>query len=272
MATTFFSTNLEGTIGRGIVVYTASYLKAYVVNLSSNFEEYISLSIKLNDEISLIFTCIYRSPSSNATNNARLDDLIREIDNNHHPQKVTTGDFNFQSLSWDDLHCTTPIPAANNFKKAVLDCYWTQHVDFPTRARGTDNPSCLDYIHTNSEELIHNISDLSPLGSSDHTDIQTDINVTLKKEEKTYTKYYYDKGDYASIRNYVRERMEQIPESQDINQLWHHIIVTLEQAQDLFIPSKVTKQPSNSKRQQGTVLDHKPSGKSKWNIEAGKDT
>ena len=137
------------------------------------------------------------------------------------------------------------------------DCYWTQHVDFPTLARGTDNPSCLDYILTNSEELIHNISDLSPLGSSDHTVIQADINVTLKKEEKTYTKYYYDKGDYASMRNYVRERMEQIPESQDINQLWDHIIATLEQAQDLFIPSKVTKQSSNPKHQQGTALDHK---------------
>ena len=252
-----FSTNLEGKTGRGIVVYTASYLKAYVVNLSSNFEEYISLSIKLNNEISLIFTCIYRSPSSCATNNARLDDLIREIDNNHHPLKITTGDFNFPSISWDDLHCTTPIPEANNFKKAVLDCYWTQHVDFPTRARGTDNPSCLDYILTNSEELIHNISDLSPLGSSDHTVIQADINVTLKKEEKTYTKYYYDKGDYASMREYVRERMEQIPASQDINQLWDHIIATLEQAQDLFIPSKVTKQSSNPKHRQGTALDHK---------------
>ena len=51
--------------------------------------------------------------------------------------------------------------------------------------------------------------------------------------------------------------MEQIPESQDINQLWDHIIATLEQAQDLFIPSKVTKQSSNPKHQQGTALDHK---------------
>ena len=42
--------------------------------------------------------------------------------------------------------------------------------------------------------------------------------------------------------------MEQIPESQDINQLWDHIITTLEQAQGLFIPSKVIKQSNNSKR------------------------
>ena len=33
-----FSTNHEGKTGRGIVVYTASYLKAYVVNLSSNLK------------------------------------------------------------------------------------------------------------------------------------------------------------------------------------------------------------------------------------------
>ena len=188
------------------MVYTAPNLKAYAVNLSSNFEEYISLSIKLNNEVSLFFTCIYRSPSSNVTNNSRLKDIISEIDNHHHPLIITTGDFNFPLLSWDDLHYTTPIPQVNNFKKAVMDCCWTQHVDFPTRARGTDNLSCLDYILTNSEELINNISDLSPLGSSDHTVTQADINVTWKKEEKIYIKYYYDKGDYTSMRIYMREK------------------------------------------------------------------
>ena len=133
-----FSTNLAGTTGRSIMVYTASKLKAYAVNPSSNFEEHISLSIKLNNAISLIFTCVYRSRSSNATDNERLNDLIREIDNHHHPLKNTTGDFNFPSLSWDDLHCTASVPEVNNFKKAVLDCYWNQYVDFPTRAHGTD--------------------------------------------------------------------------------------------------------------------------------------
>ena len=51
--------------------------------------------------------------------------------------------------------------------------------------------------------------------------------------------------------------MDQISESQDINQLWDHIIPTLEQAKDLFIPNKVGKQSNNAKCQQGTVLDHK---------------
>ena len=184
-----FTRNIAENTGRGIAIYTATHLQAYEVQLSTEYTENIAVCIRLNEETSTLFTCIYRSPSSTPTNNTNLNDLIKEIDSTKHHLKILVGDFNFPSISWKDLHCNSSNLEANTFKQTVLDCYMTQHIDFPTRARGTDNPSCLDYIFTNSEELINNVLDTSPLGNSDHTVIQADINVKVMKKQKPFKKY-----------------------------------------------------------------------------------
>ena len=92
------------------------------------------------------------------------------------PSKMVVGDFNFPTINWSDLHCNSSNKEANAFKETVLECYMAQHVDFLTRLRVTDNPSCIDCIFTNSEELINNLLEISPLGNSDHTFVQVDIN------------------------------------------------------------------------------------------------
>ena len=220
----------------------------------------------------MLFTCIYRSPSSTPTNKSNLNDLSKEIDSTKHHLKILVGDFNFPSISWKDLHCNSSNLEANTFKQTVLDCYMTQHIDFPTRARGTDNPCCLDYIFTNSEELINSVLDTSPLGNSDHTVIQADINVKVTKKQKPFKKYYYDKGDYKNMRTYVKERMDQAPDTEDINHQWNYFIDTLKGAQDKYVPSKVITPPGKRKRHQGTALDSNVSRKLKRNTDAGRDT
>ena len=175
----------------------ATHLQAYEVQLSTEYTENIAVCIRLNEETSMLITCIYRSPSSTPTNNTNLNDLIKEIDSMKHHLKILVGDFNFPSISWKDLHCNSSNLEANTFKQTVLDCYMTQHIDFPTRARGTDNPSCLDYIFTNSEELINNMLDTSPLGNSDHTVIQADINVKVTKKQNPSRNTIMIKGTIA---------------------------------------------------------------------------
>ena len=187
-------------------------------------------------------------------NNTNLQDLIKEIDSTKHHLKILVGDFDFPSISWKDLHCNSSNLEANTFKQTVLDCYMTQHIDFPTRARGTDNLSYLDYIFTNSEELINNVLDTSTLGNSDHTVIQADINVRVTKQ-KPFKKYYYDKGDYNNMRTYVKERMDQAPDTEDINHQWNYFMDTLKEAQDKFVPSKVITSSGKRKRHQGTAFD-----------------
>ena len=175
-------------------------------------------------------------------NNNALCKIIKEIDSRLEHFKVILGDFNYPSITWNNLHYeatdNNESRDPDNFKEAIIESYLNQLVDFPTRARGTDNPSCSDWAFTNNEALINGVTDDSPLGSSDHTLIEVDINNTPKDNSTHYKKYYYDKGNYTDMREFVAEKMTEIPDTKDIQDLWTWLRNILTEARDTYIPSK----------------------------------
>ena len=54
------------------------------------------------------------------------------------------------------------------FLQCCQDTFLYQHVKQPTRARGQDEPSLIDLVFTNEENMISQIEHLNPLGSSGH--------------------------------------------------------------------------------------------------------
>jgi hypothetical protein len=78
------------------------------------------------------------------------------------------GDFNYKNIDWvNHLTNTHSSLSEKKFLNNLQDNLLTQHVTFPTRARGSDVPSTLDLVISNND-FIDNISNLSPLGKSDH--------------------------------------------------------------------------------------------------------
>ena len=133
-------------------------------------------------------TCIYRRPSSQQPNNKALCDLITEIERWHKQLKLLVGDFNYPSILWDNLHITRDNNAIRDpqlFKETIIDAYMILFVNFPTRARGTDNPSCIYWLFANNEVLINGIKDCSPLRGGDCIMIETDCNITPKDTTTT---------------------------------------------------------------------------------------
>ena len=49
------------------------------------------------------------------------------------------------------------------FLEAIRDSFLLQHVDKPTRCRGSDDPSLIDLIFTSEENQIRDLQYLSPL-------------------------------------------------------------------------------------------------------------
>ena len=50
--------------------------------------------------------------------------------------------------------------------------------------------------------LLNNISPSSPLGKSDHVNVEDkNLNVEIPRKQSTFIKYYYEKGDYENNRN-----------------------------------------------------------------------
>ena len=87
----------------------------------------------------------------------------------------------------------------------TFDNFLVQHVDEPTRSRGSDVPSILDLIFTNEEGMIDEIRYASPLGKSDHSTII--FNMKCYWEAKEYIKQYkmYDKANYKEIKRELSE-------------------------------------------------------------------
>ena len=87
------------------------------------------------------------------------------------------GDFNLKDIDWkfQTSNSNNSENYNNKFIECIRDCFLTQHVHESTRQRGQDNPSCLDIVFTNNEDLIDQIDYLAPHGKSDHSIIKFEL-------------------------------------------------------------------------------------------------
>ena len=72
------------------------------VDENGDFDEYIMCEVKTNTHgVTLLLTCIYRSPNSSEDNNAKLMKLLAVIDKHPAKLKCTVGDFNLPGINWE---------------------------------------------------------------------------------------------------------------------------------------------------------------------------
>ena len=72
-----------------------------------------------------------------------------------------------------------------------------------TRFRVNQQPSVLDLIMSNEEDMVVNLEYLSPLGASDHKVLTFQFNCYCRytKNSSTCTHFNYYKGNYESMRH-----------------------------------------------------------------------
>ena len=100
----------------------------------------------------------YRSTCSNHVNNAELLALLTKASNLPDVSYVLImGDFNYAGIDWEHM-IIEGSRDAQLFHENALDNLLVQHVNFNTRHRVNNNPSRLDLILTNEEEMIENIT------------------------------------------------------------------------------------------------------------------
>ena len=198
--------NLNVTKGRGIAIYTHQSIEKSTIQIKStiDFEEACLIEIRLRGGDMLLFGCIYRSPTTTEKSNANNDNLIsllKCISSKKYSHVCIVGDFNYKKIDWT----VWKTKQSDNSKEAkfiegLRDSYLYQHVESPTRRRGTDDPSLLDLILTNEEMQISDIIHGAPLGKSDHDVLsfkfQCYVDFSRKKE-----RYIFERGDYEAMRN-----------------------------------------------------------------------
>ncbi|KAG1701354.1 Ribosome biogenesis protein bop1-B [Nymphon striatum] len=248
-----FSKNIENNTGRGLLLYIDKSLPAKEVVVKTKFQEELFIEIKLNNNDTLLVGLIYRSPTldrGSVENNELLNELINEMSNKGHTHLLLMGDFNFPGINWDTWNTRSDSLDSLEYKfiECVMGNYLHQHVNEPTRARGSDNPNILDLILTNEENMITSIDYQSPLGKSDHRVLRFNFNCYTKIPQKDKTRRRYNRADYKEINRTINETNwnELLESTNDINKTWNDFYTKLNEIEDLYIPKIMIK--GNQKR------------------------
>ena len=159
--------------------------------------EVISIELRLEGKERMLFSNIYRNPSSDGRANVNINNFFQKIGSAKYDDKVIVGDFNRKEIKWHDVTYSSEDDTA--FIEATRDSFLTQHILQPTRGRGTNEPSLLDLFFSSNEESVENIEFHSPLGKSDHSLIK----VTYRSQpEKLPIKKIceYHKADFQMMK------------------------------------------------------------------------
>jgi len=159
------------------------------------------------------------------------------------------GDFNFPSIDWPQLECTTgDNSAASLFLDAVQDSFLTQHVTICTRHRQGQQSSLLDLVLSSDPNFIDEVTNLSALGSSDHDWLLWSYRCydAPPPSRISTPMFNYKRGDYQAMNDYFSGiNWAQILNHNNIEANWNLFCELVTEAINHFVPTTTPKTNSS---------------------------
>ena len=234
-----FSINVGLSKKRGIIIYIDNSFSACQIEILSDFSEVLCVQIKHVDKYLLTICAVYRSPNSTIQNDLLLLDLIKHV--SKYSKLLLAGDFNFSRINWSTGTVEGDAgskSSAYKFISCLNDLFLTQHVSIPTRSRGTQTPHILDLVISNGD-FISSVSNLSPLGKSDHSVLHIVCNVFVSQTVNT-KKYNFSKGNFKDLCNDLSNNSSivllSMNDYDDVNSAWNSLKSILQESVDKHIP------------------------------------
>ena len=230
-----FPESFPNNMSRGTVIYIKETLKAVEVKFDTNFEESTWVKINLKGTDCLLCGCIYKSPSNSAVNEVHLRNLLKHVaENRQFSHVVVAGDLNYPDIKWEN--CNAEKEESELFLECLRDCFWYQHVQDFTRFRINQQPSVLDLIMTNEEDMVVDLEYLSPLGASDHKVLTFQFNCYCSHTNNYSTHFNNYKGDYESLREELKINWKDELGIGDVNSMLNNFMERVTAAKEKYIP------------------------------------
>ena len=175
--------------GSGMLLYITKSIQYHLLDqflfTSILAQEIIVCELKTEDSNLLAIACVSRSPNSD-----NLNVLLKNISDKYNANLMVLGGFKYPRIDWVHYSTNSCINDSNyKFLETTRDCFFQQYVKNSTRGRNSDNPSLLDLVLSNNDDLIDNVSLLPPLGKSDHSTIEVLLNYS---SNNSTDKFYLD--------------------------------------------------------------------------------
>lgn len=235
-----FGKNLEKDTGRGLLLYINKEFNWSERQKETNFEEILFVQIKLNNNDKLLIGIIYRSPSERSIeHNSELRKLLLETSNKGFTHILIMGDFNYPDIDWENYNSRRDKTDSPEYKfvDTVQDCFLFQHINKPTRWRGTQTPNILDLILTNEEQMVNNMEYSSPLGKSDHCMLTFNFNCYININILQRNIRLYNRGRFQEFRESLdkTEWESLLSDTNDIDQNWNKFNEIIKFLETLYI-------------------------------------
>lgn len=192
-------------------------------------------------ESRLTVICVYRPPGWNPRTDPPLLALLASLFDS--PLRfVLVGDLNAGHVNWDTLSCGGPSAFFDTkLVTLVQDSLVFQHVRAPTRHRSDAPPSLLDVIITKDDSDVSNVKIEDPLGLSDHSIIQFQVEWRLRVTQPITVKRLYRKVDWDQVLE-CAAALDWTPTAiTDPSALWLHIKELILELDRTFVPTKLFK-------------------------------
>ena len=142
---------------RGVALYIKSSIGAVEHKMNTDFKESVWAKVKLSEQDKLLIGCVYRSPNSDDENTKSLYDMLKSVSQmSEFSHILIMGDFNYPKIDWSKW-ISENNSDGEDLIECIRDCFFYQHSKKPTRARNSVEPSILDLIMTNEEEMVQDI-------------------------------------------------------------------------------------------------------------------
>ena len=229
--------NMEENIkeeGRGMLMYIKDHLDYTIMDKGKEISEAQVAKILLEKGQQIILVSVYRSPNSNQENNKKINDFIRDICKES-KNIIIAGDTNYPGINWDNM--TGMKEEEFEFIEAVRDGFLIQHVNQPTRGRGTNNPSLLDIILTKEHSSLPTIKHKQPIGKSDHSVLSITIDIH-QSEKYEKTKLNINRGNYDRMRELLSniDWEEELERKETVEEKWDIFREIMENTMERCIP------------------------------------
>ena len=249
---------------RGTALYVKNDLQAEEINLIDKFQECILVKLKLTKGDNLLIGCMYKSPNSTTENIEELNKAIIQISNNKAFSHILLmGDFNYPKLNWKEWK-NYGDKIGGDFMECIRDGFLHQHVTGYTRTREGCEPSTIDLVLTNEEDMIDVITHESPLGHSDHCILLFNYRCYYQKNNvNTTEKWNFNKGDYNKMSKALDHDWDEIFQDMNANQMYETFISCFNEGKDKYIPKIRQRATEKAKKHNYLPLDKKTTEKIK---------
>ncbi len=202
--------------------------------------ESVWCEIKLSNNDKILVGSIYRSPNSSSENTSNLNTFLKQLKLPSHV--LIGGDFNYPEIDWNLMQSLkNDDHKASIFLDTVQDCYLFQHTRHPTHHRADQDPTLIDLVLTNEDEMVNTITHLPPLGKSHHSGLLFDYKCywTPSRSVNKKVVYKYYAGNYNGMREFIMER-DVIMKIRDksAEEAWQILDKVLNEATEKFVPKQ----------------------------------